>query len=236
MAILLTPAIMAIFVFISEGSVHDRHLYLASIPFCLIAASLLTDPKLSPKLAVTGSSLILCILLVVTALQVPTFSDEIALCKRALEIAPDNVLGRSYYATALWNYGRHEEAFQQFRLIIEMAPRSPFGYENYAAALAESGRDEEAADQYQEALDRTSGPTPFRGMLLYHLAMIETKHSQSSLAIEHLRAAVQIDPQNPSYHMGLGEALREQGHLHEASEELRLQAELRRQADQQIPR
>lgn len=237
LAMLLVPPIMAIFVIISEGSVHDRHLYLASIPFCVIAARLLADPKLSPKLSLTAISVVLGALLVATAFQVPSFRDEITLCKRGVEIAPRNLLARGYYASALWNFGRHDEAFQEFRLIIKLAPQSPFGYENYAAALAEAGHDEEAAEEYRKALDRSPGPTPFRGLVLYHLGMIEAAHSQASQAVEHLRAAVQIDPQNPSYHMGLAQALREEGRQSEASEELRLEAALRQQQSlQQLPR
>lgn len=67
--------------------------------------------------------------------------------------------------------------------------------------------------------------------------MIELKQNQVSQAVEHLRAATQIDPKNLSYHMGLGEGLREEGHTYEATEELRLQADLRkRQLEQPIAR
>jgi tetratricopeptide (TPR) repeat protein len=228
LAILLIPAIIAIFTFVNGDSVHDRHLYMASVPFCLIVANLLTGPKLSPKLAFTASSIILGVLLVLTAWHVPTFSDEITLSRRAVEIAPRNVIARGNYASALWNYGRHDDAFQQLRIMIEIAPQWPFGYEAYAAALTEVGRDEEAADQYRKALDRTQGPSMFRGWVLYHLGMIEVRRCQAVQAVEHLSAAVQINPQNPIYHGGLGQALREEGRMDEASEELRLEAELRR--------
>lgn len=237
LAILLVPPIMAIFTFISGDSVHDRYLYLASVPFCVIAATLLADPRLSTRLTVGASSLVLSVLLVVTAFQVPSYADEITLFKRAVQIAPQNSVARGYYASALWNYGRHDEAFQQFRKIIELSPQSPFGYENLAAALAESGRDEEACEQYRRALDRTSAPTPFRASVLYHLGMMESRRALPSSAVEHMRAAVQIDPENPSYHLGLAQALREEGRVAEASEELHFVAELRqRQAGQAFPR
>jgi len=227
LAILLIPGMIAIFTFVSGDSVHDRHLYLASVPFCLIVANLLTGPKLSPRLAFTASSIILGVLLVLTACYVPTFSDEITLSRRAVEIAPRNVIARGYYASALWNYGRHDDAFQQFAIMIEIAPQSPFGYEAYAASLAEVGRDEEAADEYRKALDRIHGPTMFRSWILYHLGMIEVRHSQAVQAVEHLSAAVQIDPQNSIYHGGLGQALREEGRMNDAGEQLRFEAELR---------
>jgi protein O-mannosyl-transferase len=230
LAILLIPPIMAIFTFVSGDSVHDRHLYLASIPFCLIVATLLMHSRLSPKLIFTSGLCISGVLLVVTALHVPSFSDEITLSRRAVEIAPHNVIARGYYASALWNYGRHDEAFQQLHLMTELAPQLPFGYEAYAAALAEVGRDQEAAAQYQKALEVIPGPTPFRGIVLYHLGMIEIRNSQALQAVDHLRAAVQIDPQNSNYHKGLAQALREEGRMNEASEELRLVTDLRQRA------
>jgi Flp pilus assembly protein TadD len=111
--------------------------------------------------------------------------------------------------------------------MIEIAPQLPFGYEAYAASLAEVGRDEEAAEEYRKALDCIHGPTMFRSWILYHLGMIEVRHSQAVQAVEHLSLAVQIAPENPVYHRGLGQALREEGRMDEASEELRLEAELR---------
>jgi len=230
MAILLVPPIAAIFTFVSGDSIHDRHLYLASIPFCLIAAGVLMDLRFPPKLMLTASSSIVGILLMITAIEVPTFSDEITLSRRAVEIAPRNVIARGYYAAALWNYGHREEAFRELRYMTEVAPQLPFGYEAYGAALAEVGRDEEAADQYRKALDRIPGPSPFRGFVLYHLGTLEIHDSQALQAAEHLRAAIQIDPGNPNYHHALAQALSEEGLASEADQELRLAANLRQRA------
>ena len=229
-AILLIPPIAAIFTFVSGDSVHDRHLYLASVPFFLIAASVLVDLRLSPKLMLAACISMLGVLLIITAVQVPTFRDEIALSKRAVEIAPRNVIARGHYAAALWNYGHHDEAFRELRYMTAIAPQLPFGYEAYGAALAEVGRDEEAADQYRQALERIPGQSPFRGFVLYHLGMIEVHHSQPLEAAEHLRAAIKIDPENPNYHHALAQALSEEGRASEADRELRLAANLRQRA------
>ena len=44
-AILFVPAVLGVYLFVREDWIHDRHMYLASVPVCLIAAAFLTDPR-----------------------------------------------------------------------------------------------------------------------------------------------------------------------------------------------
>jgi Flp pilus assembly protein TadD len=129
------------------------------------------------------------------------------------------------------NYGHHEEAFSQFRVAAELVPKSPVPYQEYAAALAANGLDQEAAAQYTQALRRSPNPTQFRASVLYALAVIELKNSESAEGTSHLREALAIDPQAPNYHAALAGALRQQGRTQEADEQMRLEAAV----EQRIP-
>ena len=122
----------------------------------------------------------LAILLFETAIQLPRFRDDATIYATSLEVAPRNLLAHTYFARALWLYGRHEEGLREFKISTELAPRSWGTYESYATALAEVGRNEEAIVEYNKALQWTPGPTRFRAFLLYELAAVELKCSEYS--------------------------------------------------------
>ena len=226
-AILFLPAALGVYTFVREDWVHDRHMYLASVPVCLIVAAFLTDPRLPSKTSVIVSSLVLAILLVDTAVQVPRFSDDASIYNSALKVAPRSLLAHGYYGEALWKYGRHDEGLREFKIVIDLSPHSSSAYERYGAALAEIGRDDEAVAEYAKALQWSTRPTPFRAFLLSEMAEIELKRSEFSEAAGHLREAVQIAPQTLNYHALLAQALTQQGRIKEADEEMQLEASIR---------
>jgi tetratricopeptide (TPR) repeat protein len=222
-AILFVPPIVAVSTFVKEDRVHDRHMYLVSVPICLIAAALLTDLKLPRKAVVIASCLILAILFAETAVQVPRFSDGISIYESALKVAPRSALAHRYYAFALYSYGHYDDAFREYRITTELQPRDPTSYGSYAEALSEVGRDDEAAAEYTKALNLSPGPTPYRAFLLYRLAVIALKKTRWKETEAYLRESVQITPQAVSYHAVLAQALRQQGRTQEADEEMRLE-------------
>ena len=229
-AILFVPAVTAVAVFAKEDWVHDRHMYLVSVPFCLILADGLASLKFPRNACLIVSTLILALLFCETTIQVPRFTDENTLYENALRVAPRNEFAHRYYAFALWSNGDYEGAFREFRTTLQLAPGGPFIYGSYADALAEAGHDEEAAREYAAALHWSPKSTPYRAFLLYRLATIETKHSQSAEGESHLREALQIAPQTRGYHAMLAQALRQQGRTQEADQEMRLEMNLRNAA------
>jgi hypothetical protein len=226
-AILFAPALLSVYAFVQEDWVHDRHMYLVSVPICLIAATLLTDSRWPVKASVIVSSLVLAILLVDTAVQVPRFTDEASIYASALKVSPRSVLVHSYYAQALWTFGHHEEALREFKITTELAPQSYAVHERYGSALTEIGRYDDAMVEYTEALRWSPRPTPFRAFLLSEMANIELKRLELPAATGHLREALQIAPQTMNYHSMLAQALTQQGQTKEAEEELRLEASIR---------
>jgi hypothetical protein len=232
-AILLVPAILGVFTFVREDWVHDRHMYLVSVPVCLILATLLTDPRWPAKASAISSPIILAILLIATAVHVPAFSDNTTIYANALRIAPSNRLVHGFYAEALWSHGRHDEGLREFKISTELAPNSDAAHELYGAALAEIGRDDEAMTEFSEALHWSSSPTPFRAFILSEMAGIELKRSEFPKAAGHLREALQISPQTMNYHAWLAQALNQQGLTKEADEEMRIEAGIRQQVVQE---
>lgn len=225
--ILFVPAVLGVYAFVREDWIHDRHMYLVSVPVCLVAAALLTDPRWSAKASVIASAIVLSILLVDTAFQVPRFSDNLSIYVSSLKVAPRSVLLHGYYGEALWAYGRTEEGLREFKITTELAPRSSGGYERYGAALAQIDRDDEAMTEYRKALQLSPSPTPMRAFLLSEMAQIELKQSEFSEAANHMQEALQIAPQTLNYHALLAQALTKQGRTQEADEEMRLEASIR---------
>ena len=227
LAILPVPAVLSVLAFVRENWVHDRHMYLVSVPICLIAAALLTDPKWPVKASLIASSVVVGILPIGLAVQVPRFSDNATIYASAIKVAPRSFLAHSYYGEALWMYGRHDEGLREFKIITELSPHSSNAHERYGAALAQIGRDEEAMMEFEEALDWSSSPSEFRASLLSEMAELELKHSEFSEAAGHMREALQIAPRTLNYHALLAEALSRQGRKEEAGEEMRLEAGVR---------
>jgi hypothetical protein len=228
-AILPVPAVLSVFTFVRENWVHDRHMYSVSVPICLIAAAVLTDPKWPAKASLCASSVVLAVLLIALAIQVPRFSDNATIYASAIKVAPRSFLAHSYYGEALWMYGRYDEGLREFKITTELSPQSSNAHERYGAALAQLGRDDEAAREYKEALNRTSSSVEARASLLFEVAELELKRSEFPEAAEHMREAVQIAPQKLNYHSLLAQALEHQGRTEEADEEMRVEASLREQ-------
>jgi tetratricopeptide (TPR) repeat protein len=231
--ILFAPAALGVYAFVREDWVHDRHMYLASVPICFIAAALLTHPKWPAKYAAIASIAVVAILLTALAVQVPRFSDDATIYESALKVAPRSFLAHSYYGEALWNYGRKDEAIREFKFVTELSPQSSTAHERYGAALAEIGRDDEAGAEYEAALRCVPSSPKFRAFLLSETAQLELKHSEFSAAAEHMSEAVKLAPDALNYHALLAQALSHEGQTQEAETEMRLEAGVRRQIAQE---
>ncbi len=233
--ILFVPPLVAVSTFVKEDWVHDRHMYLVSVPFCLIIAALLTDPKFPRKASIVVSSLILLILSLETAVRVPRFSDGISIFESALKVAPCNALAHRYYAFELCGYAHYDECFREYHIAAELWPGEPTIHGSFGDGLSGVGRDEEAAAEYARALELAPRPTPYRAYLLYRLATIQVKDSNFVEGEGYLREAVRIAPQTPSYHAILAQALRQEGRAQEADEQMRLEAGIQKNTIRDYP-
>ena len=223
-ALLIVPPLAGVFIFAQDDWVHDRHMYLASVPFCLIVAALLREPKLPRRASAFAISLVLAVLFFETAAQLPRFHDEITLYRSAVEAVPGSAIAHSHYAGALWGSGHRDQALEEYRLTTEISPDAAFFHEEYGAALVGMNQDNQAAVQYTEALQSAARPTPLRALILYALATIEVRQSKFGPAADHMREALLIAPQAQGYHAMLAHALRQEGYAQEADEQMQLEA------------
>lgn len=226
-AILFLTPVSGVSIFRNGDWVHDRHMYVVSIPFCLLAATLLTHSGITLRGSLFAGSFVSLTLLLLTVGSVPRFEDSNSIYPSALREAPDNWIAHHFYAIALGNQRRHEESLREHRLALQLAPKSPMTHEAYAAALLEVGRDDEAMTEFRSALILLPKQPRFRALILYELADLEVKNGNYAQAIEHLREAVNLDSQAMNYHLLLARALAHEGHAQEAEEEIRKETALR---------
>jgi protein O-mannosyl-transferase len=227
MGLLFVPPLLGVYAFGSEDWIHDRHMYLVSIPLCLLIATVLTDLKWPAKVPILASSAAMAILLIGLAIQVPKFSDNDAIYASAEKVAPRSLPLHAHYGAALWGSGRTDEARREFQIATELAPQSPFTHEWYAGTLADLGRDDQAVAEYQKALELSGSAAPFRAYILSKLAKLELKHLKFPEAAAHLREAVRLAPDTPDYYPLLAQALTREGQTGEADEVTRVEAGLR---------
>ena len=232
-AILPIPALVAVYSLVRENWVHDRHMYFTSVSICLIAAALLLDSRWPAKYAALAATATVAILLASLAMQIPRFTDDATIYATAIQVAPRSFLANSYYAQSLWNYGRTEEGLREFKFVTELAPRSANAHERYGAALEQLGRDDEARAEFNAALGCPPGPPESRALLLSEAAQLELKRADFSDAAAHAREAAKLDPDALNYHALLAEALRQEGRLADADEQMQAEMDLRRRALQQ---
>lgn len=223
-AVLFIPPVLALTTFGSDEWVHDRHVYLASIPFCLLIASLLAELCQPARRLVFAAAPVLLMLAVATWYQLPKFRDEPAVYASAITIAPTNATLRFFHANALWNFARYEQALDEFRAVTRLEPDSPRSHANYARCLAELGRNSEALGEFRKALQLAPQPSPLRASILYRTGVLEDRLSLLDDANSHLREATQMAPDTLNYHAALAEVLRKQGNPHQAQEELQVEA------------
>lgn len=228
--ILFVPPLLGVFVFPHGDWVHDRHMYLVSVPICLIAAVFLNDPKWPSKAAVSASCAVLAILLIDLAFQVPRFSDNVSVFESAAKVAPRSLALHAFLGSALVGYGRIEEANREFWITTELAPQDPAAHDWYGGTLARLGHDDEALAEYQKALGLKPPSVPQRAYILSQMAELELKHSNYQEAATHLREAVQLSPETPNYHALFAEALSREGQTQEAQKEWQIEASVQQRA------
>lgn len=228
-AVLFAPAVVALTAFSRDEWVHDRHMYLASVPVCLLCAVLLAEAIRQRRAFALLSAAILALLAIESWRQVPRFQNELTVYKTALQVAPNNASAHRYYGFALSKFGRYEQSFVEFRKVIELRPESPAPYFDYANVLMQTGHDRDARIAYEQALAHGGPQWKERSYSLYQLAVLETRASDLNSAAAHLHEAIGLEPEALNYHAELSEVLKAEGHPAAAEEELRLETINRKQ-------
>lgn len=222
------PPLAAIAVFTRDNWVHDRHMYLPSVGFCLLLAlAIVRLPSFGRRVSL---AMIGALFLVGIITQLPALEDEITVYAHAMGHAPTNLEMRLAYAYALNMRGRQRESIQEYELIAKMAPDSTEAFVNLGMMYEDLGRAGEAQAAFQQAVIYARPGSGLQKNALFHLGEVELKLDHPKQAEDYLRQAIKLDPVGWNYHALLAESLRRQGRSAEAEEEMHAESAARQQA------
>lgn len=120
--------------------------------------------------------------------------------KRALDISPTDT-AYSNIGTIHFDEGRYAEAAEAYRKASALNPSHPTWHHNLGDALGKLGRRQEQRDAYSKAAALLRTMVQVNAKNSAHLALLavcEAKLGQPAKALEHVAAAMRIDPDNVS--------------------------------------
>lgn len=134
------------------------------------------------------------------------------LCRRALDIDPDDASAAHLLGLILHQTNRHAQALVLMRRSIELDPSSAVFHNNLGSILAAMGEKVQAESAFRTAL---SLDPDYQDATL-NLANAVRERGNLVESIEMCRRALAQWPRNPHLHNALGTALQLRGQIHEA--------------------
>ena len=247
----LLPPLLGVLIFPLHDLAHDRYLYLPSAGMCMLLALAvrrvtcrkkppegkqagwidhLTIDHLTTGCTTIGHLTIAVIALAyvfsVRAQEVP-YRDNVTLFTRAVQISRENATAWGFLGEEFMTLGRHAEGIASFQRAQALEPKDFVNNYRLGAAyyLVQDMRSAEiffqfAIDNYHEREVYSYDYT------LYRLGLSQYAQGQMPLAEATLRRATELDPKMPGYHVALAAAMKQQGRLHDAREQLELELKL----------
>lgn len=123
--------------------------------------------------------------------------------ERAAEIDPDDPRAQVRWAEALARVGQQEAAIEKLEAVLEIDPAFVMARLSLASVLAKEGQLEAAEANFREILALAPGAVPERAEAHFRLALLDPQRPRGEV-IEHLRAAVELDPDFYEAHHALG--------------------------------
>ena len=234
----------------------DRFLYLPLVGLAIVVAmglarlwSVWKGPPPVVRLTAAGLlalflSGILVSFLVLTAVQVRTWRNSIAVWRNCLSVDRDNLVARRGLADELARTGEYDEAFSHYRTALWMKADDPKTLSSFARVLAtcddKQRRDYDLALRLAECAcelsqENGSQPQSIRTQAIRHskrtLAIVHTNYAvdlgergEFERAVDHYRRAIETDPQYamPLINLALLLATCPEANLRRADEAVRL--------------
>ena len=137
--------------------------------------------------------------------------------KKAVEIAPDQANAHFLLGNAYWSLARWSDAASEFKTAIASDPGNCDAHWKIGNALLEQHGDaEEALKSVTQALTICPGLVQARVDRARALVRLDRNEE----ALKELRAAEKTNPEEPSIHFLLGQALRSLGRMNESRAEM----------------
>jgi cytochrome c-type biogenesis protein CcmH/NrfG len=222
----LLPAVAGTLRFAQGQLVHDRYLYLPLVGFAMLCALALR--QLPSLVQVTALLIILGVFGIATAIYIGNWSSDMAIYSHAVTVAPGNAYAHNSVAEQLFNRGRFDEAFDQFKQALAIDPENAYAHTCLGQAYGYFGKWAEAIPQMRMAAQLANSACAY-----INLADTQRRAGQLPEAEASLRQALALPPCPPHTHWTMAELLRQEGKLAEARAEY--QAELAEPSENPVP-
>lgn len=154
------------------------------------------------------------------------FPDADKWFTKSVEWNPVSVIGWYYLGRTKYNENRFEEAVAAFQQCLKLDGKHIKAEDNLGLSYQALGRQEDALQAYRNAIDwqadaKVKNPGPF-----INIGGLFLETNQLEKAIEYLRRALEIAPDDPKAHQQLGKAYFNVNELPKALTELEKAAQL----------
>lgn len=199
----------------SYSFVADRWAYLAVTPLIALASAAMTTlaERFRKTAWVQGLAVVAISLLALqTWNQASQFTDTETILRRAVLNNPASSKAREGLAALLLLQELHEEAAEQYQMILTMQPDHAEAHNNLGNALLKMGQPDEAISHYEKALEINPKFTDAR----YNLGGSLLQKGQLAEASSHFETVLQIKPDHEGARINLGLVFFRQGKIDDA--------------------
>jgi tetratricopeptide (TPR) repeat protein len=185
-------------------SMADRYHYLPSIGIAIMLAwgipLSIKREGVRKKILLPVSITALSIMAVFTWQQCGYWKNSMELSKHALQVTKDNFVAHNFFAVALAEKGRIEEAIEHYNKSIRLAPDYAYAYYNRGDAFIMLGQYQMAIEDFNKAIHLK----PDNAAAYNNRGTIYIKFGQYQIAIEDFNKAIRLKPDNASAYYNRG--------------------------------
>jgi tetratricopeptide (TPR) repeat protein len=200
----------------------DRYTYIPAIGLYLAVAWTVAGwasrSVAARRVAIACATLVVVACLATTWRQVGHWRDSRALAERALAVTERNYQAYNMLGVALQREGETDAALEAYRDALRIKPDYAECQINLATLLGDQGRLDEAASLFRLALRTNRAQSGLRAHT--GLGAVFEKQGDLEGAADHLRRALELDPDHATARNNLGVLRLKQGRLDEARAEL----------------
>jgi tetratricopeptide (TPR) repeat protein len=209
---------------LGEHTFAERYLYLPSVGFVIIVSVGLCGIARLDVLSSRALTLMLSVVLVITALysagtvkRNPIWKDDLTLWSDTVRKSPDSHEAHINLGLAYDGQGRVDEAIEEFRFALRLNPGNEIAHYNLGNAYHNLGLIDEAIGEFKEAIRLKHYFVNAHD----NLGKAYAAQGRMDEAIEEFKEAIRLKPGFANAHNNLGNAYAAQGRMDEAIEEFK---------------
>jgi len=236
LAVSLLPPVLAVSVFPRHDLAHDRYLYLPSVGACMLFAvavrkiesngNLLKGIQARWFVHLTVAAVAMVFAFSVRAQETP-YRNNLTLFTHAVQISPNSAAAWGFLGEELMTQRRYQDGIYAFQR-AQALEREDFLTNFRLGSAYYWVQDMPSAEVFLQAAVNNYGAASIRSYdyALYRLALAQYAQNKMPLAEATLRRAVELNSKARGYHLALGAALKHEGRLRDARDQLQLELAL----------